>query len=133
MMEKIDEKSSIRSGHDLSISTAAAVISYSRIHMNKLYLYILNNGGKLYYTDTDTDSIVTDLKLPDNFVDNYKLDKLKLEHLIVKAYFVSDKSYAFIHNKGEMINRMKGIYRKNLSFKDYEKLYKRIWDIYLGK
>ncbi|KAI0999605.1 hypothetical protein K3495_g8591 [Podosphaera aphanis] len=47
-----------------SISTASAILSYSRIYMAKAILYVLNNGGKIYYTDTD--SLVIDIKLPED-------------------------------------------------------------------
>src|SRR4051812_10758240 len=47
-----------------SISTASAILSYSRIYMAKAIIYVLNNGGKIYYTDTD--SLVIDIKLPED-------------------------------------------------------------------
>ena len=51
--------------NSVSIAIASAITAYSRIYMNKIKLHILNKGGKLYYTDTD--SIVTDIKL-DNYM-----------------------------------------------------------------
>ena len=54
--------------------------------MAKIMKYILYNGGNLYYT---TDSLVTDLKLAEDFLHN-KLGKIKLEH---SAYFITDKTY----------------------------------------
>jgi hypothetical protein len=44
--------------------TASAILGYAWIHMAKTILYVLKKGGNVYYTDTD--SIVTDIKLPDD-------------------------------------------------------------------
>ena len=60
--------------------------------MLEILLYILENGGTIYYTGTD--SVVTDFKSPDSFIHKTELGKLKLEHTIVEGYFVSDKTYA---------------------------------------
>ena len=45
--------------------------------MNKIKLDVLNKGGSIYYTDTD--SIVTDIKLDESVVGK-DLGKFKLEH-----------------------------------------------------
>ncbi len=39
---------------DISIATAAIVTSYARIFINKIKLEILENGGNIYYYDTDS-------------------------------------------------------------------------------
>ncbi len=39
---------------DVSIATAAFVTSYARIFINNIKLEILENGGKIYYSDTDS-------------------------------------------------------------------------------
>jgi hypothetical protein len=120
-MESSDEKSTIRSHNTVSIPVAAATLSYARVHMNKLIMYILDNKGKIYYTDTD--SIVTNLKLPEDFIHKADLGKLKLEHEIVEGYFISDKTYAFINSEGELIKKAKGVESKNLSFDDYKNMF----------
>ena len=119
--ENYDETKSIGSYKSVSISTAAATIAYARIYMAKMLLYVLNNNGKLYYTDTD--SIVTDLKLPDNIVHPTELGKFKLEYTIVEGYFIADKTYAIKTKEGLIIKKSKGVDSKSLEFKDYEKLY----------
>lgn len=45
---------------------SAAMTTYARIHITKLKLEILKLNSKLYYSDSD--SIVTNIKLPDNLV-----------------------------------------------------------------
>lgn len=116
----LDEKT-INSNNNISITTAAAVLSYARIHMVKIMLYILENKGTLYYTDTD--SIVTDLELPEYFIDPVELGKLKLEHVIKEGFFIADKTYCFINEKGKLIKICKGGKSSSLNYSDYEKMY----------
>ena len=53
--------------------------------MHKIKCYILSKGGNIYYSDTD--SIATNLKLPDNMVSD-EIGKLKLVSRAKKAYFM---------------------------------------------
>lgn len=106
--------------HDVSIAIASAVTAYSRIFMNKIKLDILSKGGKIYYTDTD--SIVTDIKL-DNSLVGIKLGQFKLEHEIEEAYFISTKTYCIRNNKGKVIIKSKTADSSKLSFEDFENLY----------
>lgn len=119
--ENFKEINSSRTYRSVSITTAAAVLSYARRQMAKIKLYILNNGGTLYYTDTD--SIVTDLKLPDEFVDPKAIGKLKLEHIITEGYFITDKTYAFKTEEGKLIKIAKGVKSSSLEYEDYKKMY----------
>ena len=118
--EGVDEVKNI-TYKSVSISTAAAVLSYARIHMAEILLYIYNNKGKLYYTDTD--SVVTNLKLPEEFVDSKKLGKLKLEHVLKEGYFIADKTYAFKTDKDEIIKKAKGVDSTYLKLQDYIDMY----------
>jgi hypothetical protein len=74
---------------DVSLTTAAAVTAYARVYMSKLKKDmsklkkdILNRGGNIYYTDTD--SIVTDIPLDDSLVGE-GLGMFKLEYKIEKG------------------------------------------------
>lgn len=60
---------------NISIAIAASITAYSRIEMSK---FKNNPNFNLYYTDTD--SIYIDSVLPDTFVSNNELGKLKLEY-----------------------------------------------------
>ena len=106
--------------HDVSIAISSAVTSYSRIFMNKIKLDILNKGGKIFYTDTD--SIITDIKLDDNLVGN-DIGQFKLEHEIAEGYFISNKTYAFKKYNDDVVLKNKGVYTKSLKYTDYIDLY----------
>lgn len=93
--ENYDEKKTTGSYKSVSISTAAATVSYARVQMAKMLLYVLNNGGKLYYTDTD--SIVTDIELPNDIIHPKEIGKLEIRtccYCIPKGsgYFIADKT-----------------------------------------
>src|ERR1700723_2112011 len=106
--------------NSVSIALASAITAYSRIYMNKIKLHILNKGGKLYYTDTD--SIVTDIKLDSSMI-GIEMGKFKLEHEVAEGYFISNKTYAIKTTNGKVVIRTKGIYKKSLAYSDFEKLY----------
>lgn len=115
--KKKDEENSWHSATSLVIS--AAITAYGRIHITKLKLEILRLGGNIYYSDTD--SIVTDIKLSDNLISK-ELGKLKLEHEIDKGIFISGKIYCFYNKNGEFVSKAKGVDSKSLSFQDYLRL-----------
>ena len=99
-----------------SVVISAAITAYGRIHISKIKLDILSKGGSIYYSDTD--SIVTDIKLSDEMVDSNILGKLKLEHTIKKGIFIAGKTYCFIDDKDNFINKAKGIKSSSLSYQD---------------
>ena len=105
--------------HDVSVAISSAVTSYSRIYMNKIKLEILKTGS-IYYTDTD--SIITDIKLGDKYVGD-GIGKLKLEHEIKEGYFISNKTYCFKNSKNKVFIRAKSVYNKSLSYLDFIALY----------
>lgn len=78
---------------NVSVCVSAAVTGYSSIFMLRIKAYILSQGGKIYYTDTD--SIVTDIPLPGKYVGE-DLGLFKLEHKIIRGYFISSKLYCII-------------------------------------
>jgi len=123
LVSKYGDKEST-SHSSTSVAMSAAVNSYARIHISKIKLLILNSGGKIYYSDTD--SIVTDLKLPDTMVHKNELGKLKLEHEISKSIFISGKSYALITKEGQFVNKYKGLKSSSLNWQDYTDLLNNI-------
>jgi len=114
----LDNQSGSDKFNDVSIVISAAITAYARIYMSKVKLDILNKGGNIYYTDTD--SIVTDIPL--NNVGN-KLGEFKLEHKVKKGYFVSAKTYGLILENNKTLCKSKGVVENGLSIEDCIKLY----------
>ena len=99
-----------------SIVISAAVTAYARIHMNKLKLDILKQGGNFY---SDTDSIVTDKVLDKSLLSFKELGLLKLEHEIDKGILISNKTYFIRDVKGTAIVKAKGMKSSSVSYKDF--------------
>ena len=110
---------------DVSLTTAAAITSYARIHMSKIKLDILSKGGHIYYTDTD--SIVTDIPLDPKIVGD-KLGQFRLEGEVIEAYFATSKTYWMRlkdkDNNERIIVRLKGGFDGSLSKEDFIKMHK---------
>jgi len=90
---------------NINIAVASAVTAYARIYMSQFK----NNPNlpNLYYTDTD--STYFDGPLPDSFISNTELGKMKLEGIYDKALFLAPKLYALENTKdGESIIKIKG-------------------------
>ena len=100
-----------------SVPISAAVTAYSRIHMHQLKMNILKHSGELYYSDTD--SIVTNLKLPDTMVSSSELGKLKLEHIVKIGIFISGKTYLLLDINDEIHKKAKGVKSSSLSYNDF--------------
>nr|YP_010692871.1 putative DNA polymerase-like protein [Periconia digitata]WCA44870.1 putative DNA polymerase-like protein [Periconia digitata] len=100
-----------------SVDISAAIIAYSRIYIARLKLDVMNNlGGKLYYSDTD--SIVTDVKLPDNMVHSTELGKLKLEHKVRNGIFISGKLYV-LYTEDKVKLRSKGVNQNSFDYNSF--------------
>ena len=97
---------------DVSIAIASAVTSYARVYMNKTKLMLEYLGIKIYYSDTD--SLVTDKPMPKELVGSM-IGQFKLEHIVKRAYFISNKTYCLILNderESEVI-KAKGVTKTN--------------------
>lgn len=104
--------------HNVSVSVAAAISAYSRIHMSQ---FKNNPNINLYYSDTD--SIYTDSGLNENLISDMKLGKLKLEHVCKKALFLGPKLYCLLTDSNEFIHKVKGLKHEiELTFEDFENL-----------
>lgn len=91
---------------DVSIAIASAVTSYARISIAKSKLSVLNNSGKIFYSDTD--SLITDTPLNKEIVGK-DIGQFKLEHIVSRAYFVSSKTYCLVLSNGTTVIKAKGV------------------------
>ena len=100
-----------RETHNVNIAIASAVTAYARIHMSEFK----NNPllPNLYYTDTD--SAYFDGPLPDNFISQSILGKMKLEGIFDKALFLPPKVYALKNNNcSAEIIKIKGLTKEGI-------------------
>jgi hypothetical protein len=107
----------------VSISTAAMINSYARIFMNKIKLLILKNGGKFYYSDTD--SLVIDknsLNILSSLIGK-ELGQFKIEHFIKEAYFISNKTYCLVTDNNKIIIKSKGSINTELTLNNFKDMY----------
>jgi len=73
-----------------------------------MFLYKNISGVKVYYSDTD--SVVTNVPLPDWMVGT-ELGQVKLEYVVKKAVFLAPKVYALVTEDGQEIIKVKGLKR----------------------
>jgi hypothetical protein len=106
---------------DVSIAISAMVNSYARIYMHKIKLNILNAGGIIYYSDTDS-IFYKNYSLPDNLI-GPNLGQFKSEYTNVKGYFISNKTYCLILEGGNTIIKAKGVLKESLNLEDFKDMY----------
>ena len=98
------------------VSAGAYITALSRLKLLEGMRLALDNGGQIYYCDTD--SIVTDIELP-MFAD--ELGNFKLEEVFSEATFISPKVYKATTIGGIKLFKVKGIPVKGLSPEESEK------------
>lgn len=86
-----------------SLPVAISITSYARIYMHSIMKEILDLGGKIYYIDTD--SIITDIDLPDYLLGNC-IGQFKLEFRAKEGYFIAPKLY-YLENSEKSIIKAK--------------------------
>jgi hypothetical protein len=91
---------------NISVSIAAAITAYSRIHMSQ---FKNNPDFKLYYSDTD--SIDIDKPLNEKFIGKY-LGQMKLENIFTKIVYLAPKVYGGINKQNKEYIKVKGLKTK---------------------
>jgi DNA polymerase elongation subunit (family B) len=92
--------------NNTNVALAAAVTAYSRVIINQYKLLAIKLGLNLYYSDTD--SLVLNGKLPEEYLDSATLGKFKLEHTIKEGIFVMPKVYYLEDTDGQIVSKVKG-------------------------
>ena len=116
---KLDKK--FDSFKDVSIAIPAMVNSYARIFMHKIKLDVLNNNGKIYYSDTD--SLILDRQSLNNNIIKEDIGYFKLVYNIKRAYFITNKTYCLILEDDTVIIKSKGVDNRSLTEKDFINMY----------
>ena len=114
-----------REFNDVSLTTAAAVTAYARVFMSRVKLDIINKGGEIFYSDTD--SIATNIPLDKKFVGD-DIGQFKLEFEVIEGYFISSKLYCLItkNPKKPVVIKSKGALKSSLNLTHFEKMYKGV-------
>ena len=109
-------------GDEFEIGKLIRLSSYiTALSRSKLSEIMRDIGHEhIYYCDTD--SIFTDKKPSDKFIDNNILGKWKLECEIKKALFLSPKSYYYEDVNEEICKKSKGVQAKRMQIDDYKGL-----------
>ena len=98
--------------HNINVAVASAITAYARIHMSQ---FKNRKDFKLFYSDTD--SIYLDKPLPDSYISDNILGKMKLEKICSRAIYVAAKVYALLTESGDEIIKVKGL--STSAIKDY--------------
>ncbi len=92
------------------VAAGCYVTAFSRLRLLQGMETCMQNGGKLYYCDTD--SIITDKQITD--FGSSELGGFKLEDELIEAEFVSPKVYRFINKDGKVSYKVKGMPMKGI-------------------
>jgi len=117
----------VNSFDNVSVVVSSAITSYSNLYMTKIKLLILSLGGEVYYTDTD--SIVTNIKLPQECLGK-ELGEFKEEYKVLRGYFISAKLYCLVYLDKQGNERVKvkskGVENSKFTEKDFIKLLRNV-------
>lgn len=118
--EYIDVKYIDEGQNRYNVGRLARISSYITAHARyNLLDGVQKIGGfeHLYYADTD--SMITDNKLPDNMIDDKKLGKWKLEKTINKLVILGKKNYSYIDVNNNATIHCSGIKKDNVTYNDF--------------
>jgi hypothetical protein len=97
---------------------ASAITAQARIEMHKWFMKVFDRGGSIYYCDTD--SIVTDIELPEGEA----LGEMDLEGQLDQAVFLAPKVYAEKYQEaGETLVKAKGMRNIECDFDTFKEAY----------
>ena len=100
------------------------VAAYARVTLLTALHALEQLGNHPVYCDTD--SVVTPLPLPEDWVDGKAYGKWKLERKLARGLYVLPKLYAEVDLKGEEVLKSKGLirpYRQTLTFEGYRSFF----------
>lgn len=104
---------------------ASYVTSKARLKLFKAIHDVKSRSGIIYYCDTD--SIFTNIRLPERMLHQSALGKWKLENIIKSARFWGPKTYVYETEDGKEFVKAKGIPAR--CFKDDPKLVQQMWTL----
>lgn len=104
-----------------NVAYASIITSKARIKLHKAFISVIENNGRLLYTDTDSIFAAYKTNVDDKTHGEIVWDTKKNDTKIKEAVFVFPKTYAIIYNNNLSSIKMKGIHNPKISYKDFEK------------
>jgi DNA polymerase elongation subunit (family B) len=123
-------------GERYNLTVAVFIAAYARMMMGDVVSFVNELKGKQFYIDTD--SIVTDVKLPDSMV-GHELGQLKYEGTFDKSIFLGRKQYYLYNSSTSQVKiASKGYGRNSIGLEDWvrasegeEVVINSKWEIYM--
>ena len=103
----------------VQVQVASYVTSYARLSLLNAFETLTEMGAEIYYCDTD--SIVSNMKLPDEMLHPTKLGLLDVEGLLTEGIFIQPKVYY------ESVSK-KTYFKENIKFKGVSKDTQKTFD-----
>ncbi len=101
-----------------NISIASSITSKSRLKLYKAQESVIENHGRVLYSDTDSIFASYSKNVLDEKHGEILWDSSKKDTLIKDAVFISPKTYALLYENGEEIIKIKGFNQKNINFNE---------------
>jgi len=96
---------------------ASSITAQGRIEMHKWFTKVRNRGGNVWYCDTD--SVVTDIQLPEG----EGLGEMDLEGTLKEGIFLAPKVYAERYEDGGELVKAKGMRSPDFTFDEFKEAY----------
>lgn len=108
---------------DSNVCIAAAITSKARIKLYKAYKEVLNNGGRLLYSDTDSVFAAYRRDVIGETHGEIFWDGKKKDTRVDKAIFAIPKGYA-IKLENESTVKIKGFKKDSITFEEFERTFR---------
>lgn len=99
-----------------NINVASAITSKARIKLYEAQQSVINNGGRLLYSDTDSIFAAYSKNVDNEKHGEIFWDISKEDTLIKDAVFIAPKSYGIKYKNNKEVIKMKGYNQKNILF-----------------
>lgn len=86
-----------KSTNMMDIGSLVRISSYITAKARALLRTVIQAVGDIHVYYMDTDSLITDVEIGEEWLDEHRLGALKLEARIEQGYFISPKNYILFH------------------------------------
>lgn len=104
----------------IQVQICAYITAYARMHLYKAFEKVWEQGGLIFYCDTD--SIFCSVRLPADMVDSSTFGKWKLEGENINGLFVQEKGY-IVDGEAKFKGINRNFVKQNFDQELYESIY----------